>query len=107
MDNYGHSTQEHTDGLVDEQIAYRLAEEHNLPPIEVDAALYGLPVSRAKSILKWVDEEEYRLTRAHGLIEGRKLYRPLKMLRHWSKKHGAGRHASTHATSNNLHEQEH
>ena len=77
--------------LVDEDEAQRLAEEHNLPPIEVEAALYGVPLEKAHSVLRWVDEEEKRLTRAHGLLKGRQLYRPVKMLRSWSKKHGAGR----------------
>ena len=77
--------------LVDEAEANRLAQEHNLPPIEVDAALYGVPLETAHSVLRWVDEEEKRLTRAHGLLKGRQLYRPVKMLRSWSKKHGTGR----------------
>lgn len=99
MNKFRQSTQEHTKDLVDEQTAYRLAEEHNLPPIEVDAALHGVPVQKAEQILKWVDEEEHRLTRKHGLIEGRRIYRPVKMLRAWSHKHGAGRRAANADTS--------
>ena len=77
--------------LVDEAEAHRLAEEHNLPPIEVDAALYGVPLEKAHSVLRWVEEEEGRLTKEYGLMNGRQLYRPVKMLRSWSKRHGTGR----------------
>lgn len=77
--------------LVDEAEAHRLAEEHNLPPIEVDAALYGVDLRRAESVLRWVDKEEHRLTKVHGLLEGRRRYRPVAMLRSWSKRHGTGR----------------
>lgn len=55
--------------------AYRLPEQHNLPPIEVDAALYNEPVERSGSVLAWVDAEELKLTRERSLIKGPKLYR--------------------------------
>lgn len=99
MNTHSESTANNPEQLVDEQTAYRLAEEHNLPPIEVDAALHGVPLQTAKGVLKWVDEEEHRLTRAHGLIRGRRLYRPVKMLRNWSRKHRTGRRTANADTS--------
>lgn len=90
MDNYGENTAEDPAEFVDEQTAYRLAEEHSLSPIEVDAALHGERVDVARGILRWIDEQEGRLVREFGLLEGRKRYRPVSMLRNWSRRHGAG-----------------
>lgn len=88
---YQHDTPPATNGrLVDEEQARRLAEKHNLPPIEVDAALYGVDLQRAESVLQWIEQEEGRLTKEHGLLAGRRLYKPVKMLRSWSRKRGAG-----------------
>lgn len=106
MDDHSQSTERHTPDLVDEHTAHRLAEEHNLPPIEVDAALHGVPVQRALGVLKWVDDEEYRLTRKHGLVEGRRLYRPVGMLRAWSRKHTTGRRARDAGASHTTESQE-
>jgi hypothetical protein len=79
------------DARVDEAEARKLAEKHGLPEIEIDAALYGESVELAESILSWIDAEEDKLTKAHGLIAGRKLYKPVRMLRSYARKYGTGR----------------
>ncbi len=76
---------------VGEAEARKLAEEHGLPEIEIDAALYGESVELAESILSWIDAEEAKLTKAQGLIQGRKLYKPVRMLRNYARKYGTGR----------------
>jgi hypothetical protein len=77
--------------VVDEEEAYRLAEAHNMPPLEVDAALYGESVEHAESVLSWIDEEERKLVKAHGLLQGRARYKPVRMLKDYSRKYGTGR----------------
>ena len=77
--------------VVDEAEAYRLAEAHNMPPLEVDAALYGESVAHAESVLSWIDEEEGKLVKAYGLLEGRARYKPVKMLKNYSRKYTTGR----------------
>ena len=81
--------------VVDEQEAYRLAEAHNMPPLEVDAALYGESVNVAESVLDWIDREESKLVKAHGLLEGRRRYQPVKMLRNYCRKYRTGRRRSS------------
>jgi len=78
-------------GLVDEITARSLAEERNLPEVEIDAALHGETVALANAVLDWIDREEKVLVAHHGLLEGRKRYRPVKMLRNWARKHETGR----------------
>ncbi|WP_047865468.1 hypothetical protein [Rubrobacter aplysinae] len=77
--------------VVDEAEAYRLAEAHNMPPLEVDAALYGESVEHAESVLSWIDAEEGKLVKAYGLLEGRARYKPVKMLKDYSRKYVTGR----------------
>lgn len=81
--------------LVDDREALRLAEEHGLPPIEVDAALFGESVEHAESVLCWIDREESKLTTEHGLLEGRRRYRPVRMLRSYARKYRTGRYRFT------------
>lgn len=76
---------------VDEEAARKLADQHGLPEIEVDAALYGEDLRLAESVLSWIDAEEGKLVREHGLIEGRKRYRPVRMLKSYARKYGTGR----------------
>ena len=76
---------------VDEAEARRLAEAHNMPPLEVDAALFGESVEHAQRILDWVDAEEGKLVKAHGLLEGRRRYKPVRMLNNYARKYGTGR----------------
>jgi hypothetical protein len=78
--------------LVDEAEAHRLAAEHGLPPLEVDAALFGETVDHAESVLRWIDAEEGKLVRAHVLLAGRKLYKPMRMLKDYARKHRTGRY---------------
>lgn len=78
--------------VVDEAEARRLAETHNMPPLEVDAALFGESTELAESVLRWIDDEESKLTKAHGLIEGRKRYRPVRMLKNYARKYQTGRY---------------
>lgn len=80
--------------VVDEAEAYRLAEAHNMPPLEVDAALFGECTELAESVLSWIDQEEGKLVKAYGLLEGRKRYKPVRMLKNYSRKHATGRRAS-------------
>lgn len=89
------AVEQSTTVVVDEAEAYRLAEAHNMPPLEVDAALFGESTELAESVLHWIDEEEGKLTKAHGLIEGRKRYRPVRMLKNYARKHQTGRHRRT------------
>lgn len=77
--------------IVDEDKAHELAEAHGLPPIEVDAALFGEDLSLAEAVLTWIDDEEWRLRAAHGLLEGRKRYQPSRMLRNYARKNRTGR----------------
>lgn len=77
--------------VVDSEGARLLAEQYNLPPIEVDAALFGESTETAHAILGWIDRQERVLTDRHGLLEGRRRYRPVRMLRNWARKHEAGR----------------
>lgn len=79
---------------VDEAEARRLAEAHGLPEIEVDAALLGETVEYAERVLDWIDREEARLVRTHGLIAGRKRYKPLRMLKSYARKYRTGRYRS-------------
>lgn len=81
--------------LVDEQEAHRLAEAHNMPPVEVDAALYGESVDFAESVLEWIDREESKLVKTFGLIDGRRRYQPVKILRDYCRKYGTGRRRSS------------
>lgn len=78
--------------VVDEAEAARLADEHGLPEIEVEAAFAGEGVDHAESILSWIDDEEGRLTRRFGLLEGRRRYRPLRMLKNYARKYQTGRY---------------
>ena len=48
----------------------------------------------AESVLDWIDREEPELVKAHGLLEGRRLYRPVKMLRNYCRKYQTGRRNS-------------
>lgn len=85
-----------TRAVVDEAEARRLADEHGLPELEIDAALYGESVELAESVLSWIDDEEGKLTKAHGLIEGRKRYRPVRMLKSYARRHQTGRYRHAH-----------
>jgi hypothetical protein len=76
---------------VDEVEARRLAEVRGLPEIELDAALYGESMDLVESVLSWIDDEEKRLIRAYGLLEGRARYKPVRMLKDYARKHGTGR----------------
>lgn len=78
--------------VVDEAVAASLAEEHGLPEIEVEAAFVGERVELAESILSWIDQEEGKLTRRFGLLEGRKRYAPLRMLKSYARKYETGRY---------------
>ena len=78
--------------VVDEAVAASLAEEHGLPEIEVEAAFAGERVELAESILSWIDQEEGKLTRRFGLLEGRKRYAPLRMLKSYARKYETGRY---------------
>ena len=80
--------------VVDEAEAYRLAEAHNMPPLEVDAAFFGERVDLAESVLDWIDREESELVKAHGLLEGRRRYKPVRMLRNYCRKYQTGRRNS-------------
>jgi hypothetical protein len=84
-------TAPHTTRLVDEAEAYRLAETHNMPPLEVDAALFGESVAYAESVLSWIDGEEGKLVKAYGLLEGRARYKPVRMLKNYARKYATGR----------------
>lgn len=77
--------------IVDHEQARQLAEAHGLPEIEIDAALYGEPITRAEHVLRWIDAEEWRLRERHGVLEGRRRYRPTKMLRDYARKNRTGR----------------
>ena len=81
--------------VVDELEAYRIAEAHNMPPLEVDAALHGESVDLAESVLDWIDREESKLVKAYGLLEGRRRYQPVKMLRNYCRKYQTGRRRSS------------
>lgn len=84
---------------VDEQKACELAEEYRMPFVEIETAFAGESVERARGVLDWIEYEEWRLREAHGVIEGRKRYRPLRMLKSWARKYGAGRYASHPGTA--------
>lgn len=56
MNPHSESIAGNPEHLVDERTAYRLAEEHNLPPIEVDAALYGELLATARGVLNWCSQ---------------------------------------------------
>lgn len=86
------SAEESPSGVVDEQEAYRLAEAHGLPPIEVDAALFGESVELAQSVLLWLDREESNLIHTYGLLEGKARYSPLRMLKNYARKYQTGRY---------------
>lgn len=86
-----HTAREH---LVGDAEASRLAQAHGLPEIEVEAAFAGERVEEAEAILSWIDEEEGKLTHAYGLLEGRRRYKPLRMLKSYARKHGCGRYSS-------------
>lgn len=79
---------------VDEARARQLADEYGLPPLEVNAALYGETLKYARSVLNWIDREETKLTHAHGLIAGRKLYEPVRMLKSYARKYKTGLYRS-------------
>lgn len=81
--------------VVDEAEARRLAEAHGLPEIELDAAFFGETVEYAEKILGWIGREETRLVRTHGLIAGRKRYKPLRMLKSYARKYRTGRYRSS------------
>lgn len=86
------STEEATVAVVDDAEAARLAEAHGLPAIEVEAAFAGERVELAESVLSWIDAEEGKLTRRYGLLEGRRRYRPLRMLKSYARKYRTGRY---------------
>lgn len=92
-------TRPNTD-LVDEARTRELADEYNLPVIELDAALFGETVQTAHGVLDWIDREERVLTARHGLLQGRRRYKPVKMLRNWAAKHGTGRRKTAHTAAN-------
>lgn len=80
-----------TTKLVGNAEAARLAEAHGLPEIEVEAAFVGERVGDAEAILSWIDNQEGKLTRTYGLLEGRRRYKPVKMLKNYARKHQTGR----------------
>lgn len=84
-----HTAKEH---LVGDAEATRLAQAHGLPEIEVEAAFAGERVEEAEAILSWIDEEEGKLTHAYGLLEGRRRYKPLQMLKNYARRHEYGRY---------------
>lgn len=77
--------------LVDDTSCRELAEAYGLPLIELDAALHGETLDRAHRVLGWIDREERLLTARYGILEGRRRYRPVNMLKNYAKKHGTGR----------------
>lgn len=81
--------------VVNEAEAARLAKAHGLPEIEVEAAFAGERVELAESVLGWIDDEERKLTATFGLIEGRKRYKPLRMLKSYARKYRTGRYRGT------------
>lgn len=81
-----------TDPILDDEAIRSFSEDFNLPYIELEYALKGERQSTAMELLQWIDKEEWRLREKHGLKEGRKKYRPVKLLKEIAKESSLGRY---------------
>lgn len=88
-------TSDSPDLILDDEGVRKLSDDFNLPYIEMEYALKGERQSTAMELLQWIDKEEWRLREKYGVIDGRKKYRPVKLLKEIAKESGLGRYKCT------------